>query len=359
MLPRALLFSSDEQTSTVLRQVLSDLGLEVSHCREIFAAVEELTRRNFQTILIDWTQELEASFLFNMTRELKSTRNTYCVVIVDAALAASLTVSPNAFLARPFTAEQVRQTLSQSPDLKTQVPNTADSVSSGLALLPRTKRAEDVPRTFGLSDGVAAASKRMEPYPIPNAEALHEKIRRVSLASEQEPALVRHGATAGKKTLALFCLLTLLAAVVHGEQQLGYLPGGLATYRDFLLSPNDKPANADDQNLDSFTWGIIDEVNSHSHSARNNYLRKLSGQVAVHPVSRDGYSNQPEATLNIPEVKTPGSIVAPTKTAEPTGSNPLIPPSLHLSPARIPMFQNVLRPAFTPANWPAGAISVP
>src|SRR5437868_14963093 len=73
MLPRALVFSSDEQASKLLRQVLSELQVEVSYCREIFAAVEELTRRSFQIIVIVWCQELEASVLVNMARDLKST----------------------------------------------------------------------------------------------------------------------------------------------------------------------------------------------------------------------------------------------------------------------------------------------
>ena len=105
MLPRALVFSSDEQASNILRQVLSELQVEVSYCREIFAAVEELTSRTFQIIVIDWCQELEASFLFNMARDLKSTRNTHTLVAVDAQLAPILVVNPDSFLEKPFTAD--------------------------------------------------------------------------------------------------------------------------------------------------------------------------------------------------------------------------------------------------------------
>ena len=363
MLPRALLFSSDEQTSTVLHQALSSLGLEVTRSREIFAAVEELTRRNFQTILIDWTQELEASFLLNMTRELKSTRNAHCVVIVDASVAASLTVNPDAFLVKPFTIEQAREAVFDSQELKASVPNSSQPISgrSELTLLPRSRAncLENGSTTIVPPHNLAVSSKRTEPYPIPDIEALHEKIHRASLASGLQPALVKHGTSAGKKTLALFCLLFLLAAVVHGEQQLGFLPGGLATYRDFLLSPTDQPPNSGDQDTLSSSFGIGGNLESDSHFPRNTYGRNSSGEIAVRPIFRDGYSSQSKITLDIAKANRAESILTPEQAVEPTGSNPLIPPSLHLSPVRIPMFQSAVRSAFTAANWPAGAISVP
>src|SRR5438445_13897080 len=70
---RLLLFSSDENTALVLRQVLEELEFQVDHCSESLYGVEKVTTKNFDVIIVDWTADAEPGFLLKTTRQLKTT----------------------------------------------------------------------------------------------------------------------------------------------------------------------------------------------------------------------------------------------------------------------------------------------
>jgi TonB family protein len=141
MSPRALLFSSDQETSTSLRQALESLELEVVHCREIFAAVEQVTSRSFGVIVCDWDDGVEASFLLKTSRELNSTRNAVTVAI----LAATNTPRPagaDLVLTKPVIAETAKYTLLNSDaflaGLRTWLPELLARETRPQAINPKT-----------------------------------------------------------------------------------------------------------------------------------------------------------------------------------------------------------------------------
>jgi TonB family protein len=360
MLPRALLFSSDEPTVTVVREVLTDLEIEVVHCREIFAAVEELTTRNFQAILIDWAQELEASFLFNIARELKSTKNTYSVVIVEARLAPVLTINPDAFLEKPFTAEQVREAILSA--VAGRVP-LRDAVRPAVPMqiaAPGPVRATKIPsRNFPEIERGGAGDTAGGPEPESWLVSNQARMERAPEPRIVRRPLLRQERSTGKKAAALACLLALLVTVVHAEKELGYLPGN--SYRSltqFLLVPSKEaamPASSDNLPSDGIAEFSLDNRSDHS---ANKYFSKLSGQPAVRPVFREGYSSQLRPLQSIEPSVDLGLTQAQAEAIAPSAA-PLIPSSLYLSPQRIPMFQGLPRATLTPASWSAEPILVP
>lgn len=112
MLPRVLLFASDERTARLLTPLLSELEFEVEHCAEIFAAVERLTSRSYQAIIADWTEELETSFFLKTARELKTTKSVFILAIVaEKNVQAAFQVGVNGVLQKPLVLEQARNTL--------------------------------------------------------------------------------------------------------------------------------------------------------------------------------------------------------------------------------------------------------
>ena len=80
MSPKALIFSSDQETSRLLNQALIEFGFDVESCVEIFAAVEKLTSRGFELIVADWDDGVEASFLLKTARELKANTEAFMSV---------------------------------------------------------------------------------------------------------------------------------------------------------------------------------------------------------------------------------------------------------------------------------------
>lgn len=120
MLPRVLLFASDERTARWLMPLLSELQFEVEHCPEIFAAIERLTSRSYQAIIADWTQELEAGFFLKTARELKPTKSVFTLAVVDEKnVTAAFQVGVNGVLQKPVAIEQARNTLLSARQLIT------------------------------------------------------------------------------------------------------------------------------------------------------------------------------------------------------------------------------------------------
>jgi TonB family protein len=359
MLPRALLFSSDEQTSTALRGVLTSLDIELVHCREIFAAIEELTSRSYQAILIDWVQELEASFLLNMARDLKSTRGTYSLVIVDERLAAVLTINPDAFLEKPFTAEQAREAILRAPALSQLAAvreQFAPEKQGG-----DVQRTNSVPPEPGYSPSLSMSERLSEEGgALGTREASLRRILEREMPHAKKHAFVLHESSVTKKAAALVCLLTLLVAVVRGEEQLGYWPKGLLSYErvtGLFLSPKEAGS------VDPGNVALTDEqpstarLNIRDREARAGSLFvDSSRRIEVRPVFGEAYVRNAR-----PSSPLPGSLETNSAADETalSSSSPLIPSSLYLSPQWLSGMQKTAHPVIMPTNWSAGVVAVP
>jgi len=117
MSPKALIFSSDQETSRLLNQALIEFGFDVESCVEIFAAVEKLTSRGFELIVADWDDGVEASFLLKTARELKANTEAFMIALSKPELAAAAQhAGTNLLLNKPLLPEQVRQTLARSKE---------------------------------------------------------------------------------------------------------------------------------------------------------------------------------------------------------------------------------------------------
>src|SRR5581483_1285071 len=83
MLPQGLLFSSDQQVAELILALLPEFGIEVEHRPDVFSAIEKLTGRSYDLLVVDWKDPLEASFLLKTARELSMARATPAIAIVD------------------------------------------------------------------------------------------------------------------------------------------------------------------------------------------------------------------------------------------------------------------------------------
>lgn len=111
MSPKALIFSSDQETSRLVDQALHEFGFEVELCIEIFAAVERLTSHGFDVIAADWDDGVEASFLLKTACELKANSEAFTVVMAKPELAAAARHSgADLVLNKPMLPGQARQT---------------------------------------------------------------------------------------------------------------------------------------------------------------------------------------------------------------------------------------------------------
>ena len=132
---RCFLFSSDEGTSDVIRQVMTGLGVEGESCSQATAAVEKLTQELFQLVIIDWDQQPEAAMLLSAARERKAAERPLILAIVsdDAGAPKALQAGANSSLRKPLQLNQVTDTLTTARDLLRSRQESAASAANAAA----------------------------------------------------------------------------------------------------------------------------------------------------------------------------------------------------------------------------------
>ena len=169
MAPRALLLSADEKVSALLSTALASDACKLDRCKDIFSAVEAITRDRFDVVLIDWQEALEANFLLQTARDLKSNHAVFAVGLVTPAQGReALANGADAILVKPFSAAQAAEMLLAKVcgelvpvDTKAQRA-PVDPVTSGPPAAPGKAVA---PRLPDMVPAVAENAER-EPYPI-------------------------------------------------------------------------------------------------------------------------------------------------------------------------------------------------
>ncbi|MGC2329431.1 MAG: TonB family protein [Candidatus Sulfotelmatobacter sp.] len=116
---RCLLFSPDEETLRTIGQVLTELEIEGESCIQAVEAVEKVTARPFQIVIIDWSSQPEAGFLLNTARARKPADRPLTLAIVsdDASVPTALQAGANSVLRKPLMINQVKDTLATARDL--------------------------------------------------------------------------------------------------------------------------------------------------------------------------------------------------------------------------------------------------
>ncbi len=124
MLPQALLFSSDQQVAEVVVALLPEFGFEVEHCADVFGAIERITSRRYDLLVVDLKEHLEASFLLKTAGELTMAKATPAVAVVEQSeVSAALKTGASAVLIRPVTFEQARNTIAALPQVCREQPS--------------------------------------------------------------------------------------------------------------------------------------------------------------------------------------------------------------------------------------------
>jgi TonB family protein len=138
---RALLFSSDPDTSRRLAQALRELEFSVDHCSEIFAAVERITSHSFELIATDWDDGVEAMFLIKTARELRLNCDAFRIVAAKPAAAnAAMQSGAQIVLPKPVLPGHTKYALLTSDifvrRMKIWVPDIAAEKLTAPALVP-------------------------------------------------------------------------------------------------------------------------------------------------------------------------------------------------------------------------------
>lgn len=116
---RCFLFSSDEETTERLRQILLGIGVQAEFCSEAVVAVERITNQPYQVVIIDWDRQPEAGLLLTTARERKAAERPITLAIVsdDPGVPRALQAGANSVLRKPIVTAQAKDTLTTARDL--------------------------------------------------------------------------------------------------------------------------------------------------------------------------------------------------------------------------------------------------
>jgi protein TonB len=132
---RCFLFSSDEGTSDVIRQVITGLDVEGESCSQATAAVERLIHELFQLVVIDWDHQPEAAMLLSAARERKVAERPLILAIVsdDGSVPKALQAGANSILRKPLVLNQVTDTMTTARDLLRSRQESAAAAAAAAA----------------------------------------------------------------------------------------------------------------------------------------------------------------------------------------------------------------------------------
>ena len=163
---RCFVFTSDEGTAALIRQILSDLGVEGEPCSDAVVAAEKITNQNFQIVIIDWDKQPEATLLLTTARERKAAERPLTLAIVsdDKSVPGVLQAGANSVLRKPIVINQAKDTLTTARDLlraKHDSPTSASqaaaaAASATVSSLPASPH--DTDRTFRGGEFLVTAS---------------------------------------------------------------------------------------------------------------------------------------------------------------------------------------------------------
>ena len=133
---RCLLFSPDAEILGTIGQVLTELEIEAESCVQAVEAVEKVTARPFQLVILDWSSQPDAGFLLNTARSRKPADRPLTLAIVsdDASVPTALQAGANSVLRKPLMINQVKDTLATARDLlRSKLEGSALAASAAAA----------------------------------------------------------------------------------------------------------------------------------------------------------------------------------------------------------------------------------
>src|SRR5208282_5499690 len=83
---KSLLLSTDEKTVRTLRRVLSDLEIDVEHCRLADDAVRRITRHRYEAIIVDGANAEEAGSVLGAAKAAPVNKRALAIALVEGSV---------------------------------------------------------------------------------------------------------------------------------------------------------------------------------------------------------------------------------------------------------------------------------
>jgi len=107
---QALVLCSDDKITRALRRVLSDLEIGVEFCSDADSVVRKLTRRRFEAVIVDCSDEGVAARVLASVRSAPCNKRSIAVAMIDGqkAVRSAFALGAHFVLYKPISAERAR-----------------------------------------------------------------------------------------------------------------------------------------------------------------------------------------------------------------------------------------------------------
>ena len=107
---QSLILSTDEKILRVVRRVLSDLDIDVTHVTEAEAAIRKLTRVRFEAVIVDCHREETAAHVLRSARAALCNKRAVAVAILDGvqAVRSAFDLGAHFVLYKPISMEKAK-----------------------------------------------------------------------------------------------------------------------------------------------------------------------------------------------------------------------------------------------------------
>ena len=142
---QALVLCSDEKIVRVLRRVLNDLEIAVELCSDAELAIQKLSRRRFEAVIVDCEDSEVASQILKAARHAPSNKKAVAVAIIDeqSDVRAAFGLGAHFVLYKPISAERAKCSFRAARALMKCERRRACRVPVEMPIMYRFKNAEN------------------------------------------------------------------------------------------------------------------------------------------------------------------------------------------------------------------------
>ena len=133
-----LLFTSDTQVLSVMNQILESFAIKTEVCRELDPALDAVTHRRLDAVIVDWDGEVDPTLIVRATRKSSPNSNSTIVALVSGQSEThALLVGANFMIHKPANIDHANRCMRAAYGTMLQNRRRAARVPVDIAVVAR------------------------------------------------------------------------------------------------------------------------------------------------------------------------------------------------------------------------------
>src|SRR6202050_518055 len=140
-----LLFTSDTQVLSVMNQILESFAIKTEVCRELDPALDAVTHRRLDAVIVDWDGEVDPTLIVRATRKSSPNSNSTIVALVSGKSEThALLVGANFMIHKPADIDHANRCMRAAYGTMLQNRRRAARVPVDIAVVARVAEVGEI-----------------------------------------------------------------------------------------------------------------------------------------------------------------------------------------------------------------------